>query len=64
MPGHALALAGPKPDQRVLVEAFGEDEGEMWFGKTVAFGDFCALDLSLLLQAVRRGAAERVRHAL
>jgi hypothetical protein len=38
--GHALAAAGLEPGQWVLVEAFGDDEDEMWLGKTVAFGAF------------------------
>jgi hypothetical protein len=29
--------------QWVLVEAFGDEEDEMWLGKTVAFGAFCPL---------------------
>jgi hypothetical protein len=38
--GHALAAAGLKRGQWLLVEAFGDDEDEMWLGKTVAFGAF------------------------
>ena len=49
--GHALAAAGLEPGQWVLVEAFvdfepgqwvafGDDEEEMWLGKTLPFGDF------------------------
>ena len=40
--GHALAAAGISPGQWVLVEAFGDDEDEMWLGKTEAFfGSSC-----------------------
>ena len=38
--GHALAAAGISPGQWVLVEAFGDNDDEMWLGKTVAFSDF------------------------
>jgi hypothetical protein len=38
--GHALAAAGLEPGKWVLVEAFGDDEDDMWLGKTVAFGNF------------------------
>ena len=38
--GHSIAAAGLEPGQWVLVEAFGDDEEEMWLGKTLAFGDF------------------------
>jgi len=38
--GHALAAAGLEPGQWVLVEAFGDEQDEIWLGKTVAFGAF------------------------
>ena len=38
--GHALAAAGISPGQWVLVEAFGDNDDEMWLGKTVGFSDF------------------------
>ena len=38
--GHALAAAGISPEQWVLVEAFGDNDDEMWLGKTVEFSDF------------------------
>ena len=38
--GHGLAAAGISPGQWVLVEAFGDNDDEMWLGKTVEFADF------------------------
>ena len=38
--GHGLAQAGIEPGQWVLVEAFCDDEDELWLGKTLPFGDF------------------------
>jgi hypothetical protein len=38
--GHALAATGISPGQWVLVEAFGDNDDEMWLGKTVEFSDF------------------------
>ena len=38
--GRSIAAAGLEPGQWVLVEAFGDDEDEMWLGKTLAFGHF------------------------
>ena len=38
--GHGLAQAGIEPGQWVLVEAFCDDEDEMWLGKTLPFGGF------------------------
>jgi hypothetical protein len=35
--GHELAAAGIRPDQWILVEAFGDNDDEMWLGKTEAF---------------------------
>ena len=35
--GHSIATAGLEPGQWV---AFGDDEDEMWLGKTLPFGDF------------------------
>ena len=35
--GHSIAAAGLEPGQWV---AFGDDEDEMWLGKTLPFGDF------------------------
>ena len=34
--GHALAAAGMVPGEWVLAECFGDEEDEMWLGKTVA----------------------------
>ena len=38
--GHELATAGIKPNQWILVEAFNDEEDEMWLGKTLPFVDF------------------------
>ena len=38
--GHELAAQGMQPGEWVLVECFGDEEGEMWLGKTMAFPDF------------------------
>ena len=38
--GHGLAQAGIEPGQWVLVEAFCDEEDEMWLGRALPFGDF------------------------
>jgi len=38
--GHMLATQRVRPGEWVLVECFGDEEDEMWLGKTVAFPDF------------------------
>lgn len=38
--GHELAADGLQLGQWVLVEALGDEQDEMWLGKTVAFGSF------------------------
>ena len=35
-----LAAAGKSPGQLVLVEAYGDNDDEMWLGKTVEFSDY------------------------
>ena len=41
--GHALAAdISPAGGQWVMVEVYGDDKGELWLGKTLAFGGFNA----------------------
>ncbi len=35
-----LAAAGISPGKWVLVEAYGDNDDEMWLGKTVEFSDY------------------------
>jgi hypothetical protein len=35
-----LAAAGKSPGQLVFVEAYGDNDDEMWLGKTVEFSDY------------------------